>query len=145
MANKHSVTVNGITFKRTSADRHYTHAVVTVFHGWPKDKTRAVVSWCGSYALAVKQQATHRRTFACIQFSVIVKNGESAHVSESPFATAAEVDALLAGDYDDSPPQSQEADCPACNGTATILGRLGDLDHFRCLACGMESSRPVQS
>jgi hypothetical protein len=47
--------------------------------------------------------------------------------------------------FDFGPVQPEETDCPACNGTATILGRLGDLDHFRCRACGMESSRPVQS
>lgn len=32
--------------------------------------------------------------------------------------------------------------CPACNGTAGLLGQLGRLIHYTCRDCGMSISRP---
>lgn len=34
--------------------------------------------------------------------------------------------------------------CPLCNGPANKLGRLGNLNHYRCTACGMTFSRKIK-
>lgn len=30
-------------------------------------------------------------------------------------------------------------DCPACGGQLALLGQLGQLVHFRCTGCGLDS------
>jgi hypothetical protein len=34
--------------------------------------------------------------------------------------------------------------CPQCDGPTTLLGTLGNLEHYRCRDCGYDSSAPVQ-
>ena len=34
--------------------------------------------------------------------------------------------------------------CEMCNGELVYLGALGHLEHFRCRACGMISSKPIE-
>lgn len=34
--------------------------------------------------------------------------------------------------------------CKVCNGVLVFLGRLGNLDWFRCRDCGMEQSVEVE-
>ncbi len=34
--------------------------------------------------------------------------------------------------------------CPVCEGAGVLLGRLGDLDHWTCRACGHEFHTPAE-
>lgn len=35
--------------------------------------------------------------------------------------------------------------CPLCNGSLILLGRLGDLTHYRCRCCGADTSEPADA
>lgn len=35
-------------------------------------------------------------------------------------------------------------DCPACGGPLVVLGQLGNTEHYRCQACGLESHAPIE-
>jgi DNA-directed RNA polymerase subunit RPC12/RpoP len=42
--------------------------------------------------------------------------------------------------------EEQLMECPACgHRVATRLGQLGNREHYRCRACGMDFSMEVQS
>jgi len=64
-----ATTLDGLTVKRTSETRTYTHCIV--------NGTKAV-AWCGSHALALKQLANYQKTPAAtvcgVQFAIAEAN-----------------------------------------------------------------------
>lgn len=42
--------------------------------------------------------------------------------------------------FHDAPPQ-----CDACDGPGVPLGRLGNLDHWRCRDCGLQFHTPADA
>jgi len=34
--------------------------------------------------------------------------------------------------------------CPVCDGSGVLLGTLGNLNHYRCQACGIGFNVPVE-
>ena len=76
---------------------------------------------CGNDCLGIEPDATKRRCDNCGEFLVYG------------------IEQLVMLDivrYEGSAP-----DCPACAGTGTSLGILGDLEYFRCRQCGVDFSR----
>lgn len=46
-------------------------------------------------------------------------------------------------DDDDDDGYEDEISCPVCGGVGESMGKLGDLEWFRCRHCGMEFNRPA--
>jgi len=41
---------------------------------------------------------------------------------------------------DEDVKEDEDMDCPVCHGQGVLLGKMGNLTHYRCRQCGMQFS-----